>query len=502
MKRYMFAIFLLSIFFASGLPLTASASEVYVDYSPTETQTIEGRNDYNLIKGTFGQSSDIGLFYSMITNLPSDCCIVTGYRPNLNRNGYDFGCVIINPDGSYALVSTGSSVWTTDLNFWGVKLKSEFGIGETSIHTSRLKDPSGRYIVFKDQASAAAYAIEKGENTCFISGFDGTNVEFSIVVSSTGEIGGISLNPYSIFYISKSTGFVVDVEYIVPLSVESFEDYQYSGVGDIYNETGICVIAPGVVRKGLYVSLRSWVENRGDIAGNIVCLLSGQNSEYTYLVEQDLSSSTEQLWELYCGSDETAETLTLTFMVDGRPDIYTVYTVFVRDPDTSSEGSSGDVGGGSDDDTIVEDVVDRLPGQITDGMQGILDNERDQIESEGESAVDQIIDIIPDESANFIMAFQNLIDVLSYNGTAAVLTTPAIKIPEVPGMFPEILILEEHQIDFEIYFNMMPDVLIILCRAFFDTAVVYYCFKELQELIGSFSNGFSDMISINGGLYG
>lgn len=149
----------------------------------------------------------------------------------------------------------------------------------------------------------------------------------------------------------------------------------------------------------------------------------------------------------------------------------------------------------------VSSQIDELPDQIESMMQDMQDQEKEQASQQGQSAADEIIEIIPDESENFYQALQGLIDILSYDGTAAVITMPAIKIPAVSDLFPEIEILPEQEIDFSYYIDeFIPDWIMSLVKAFFDIAIVYYCLKELSDLIGSFSNGFSNMISINGGL--
>lgn len=115
-----------------------------------------------------------------------------------------------------------------------------------------------------------------------------------------------------------------------------------SGDGDTTNAPYIYVSTPTTVTKGLYIIPRAELMNPGDISGNILCFLSGHNSAYTKLTESD---SLDNMWTLDCGRDETASSLTLTFMVDGRPDIYTTCVVSVLDSETDNEGISGDLPG-------------------------------------------------------------------------------------------------------------------------------------------------------------
>lgn len=141
----------------------------------------------------------------------------------------------------------------------------------------------------------------------------------------------------------------------------------------------------------------------------------------------------------------------------------------------------------------VEDKVDQLPGQIGDSIQDALEQEKEQAKNEGDAGANEVIDLIPNPSTDFLPVFNNLVSVLRYEGTAAVLTLPEISIPAIPGVFSKIHLLDSQQINFEPYIDLIPETLLALVRAIFDAAIVLFCVRELIDLIGSALTGFRQM---------
>lgn len=140
----------------------------------------------------------------------------------------------------------------------------------------------------------------------------------------------------------------------------------------------------------------------------------------------------------------------------------------------------------------LSDKVDQLPDEFKESMGDLMEQEKENSKNEGSDAADQVIDIIPNQSMDFLSALNKLIEVLRYEGTDATLTFPAIYIPAINGLFPRIQIMESQEIDFEYWVNQMPTNILALVRALFDVAIVGYCLKELLSLIGSAVNGFGE----------
>lgn len=134
--------------------------------------------------------------------------------------------------------------------------------------------------------------------------------------------------------------------------------------------------------------------------------------------------------------------------------------------------------------------VEELPGQIGDEMQDIVDQEKNEANSSGNSSVDNMIDIIPDYSTGLIEGVKNLASAMSYEGTECILTMPALTIPALPGVTDQpVTFLAEQKVNFEDWFNRMPSAIMAVTKAFFDIAVVGYCFYEFYSLVNELTNG-------------
>lgn len=240
-----------------------------------------------------------------------------------------------------------------------------------------------------------------------------------------------------------------------------------SDSGDTSSAPYIYVSTPTTVTKGLYIIPRAELMNPGDITGTILCFLSGHNSAYTTLTESD---SLDNMWTLDCGRDETASTLTLTFMVDGRPDIYTTYTVSVLDSVTDNEGSSGDIGGNET--------------EATEPTVSDLDKEKDEAQSAGDDLTGELEEVIPDYSEDIGEALGSLASALAYDGTEAILRIPQVNFPQVGDLIPGFVMLEETEVDMGAYVNMMPAELLLLAQSLLTGALILYCFYELYSTVG------------------
>ena len=140
---------------------------------------------------------------------------------------------------------------------------------------------------------------------------------------------------------------------------------------------------------------------------------------------------------------------------------------------------------------VLSEQVEKLPGEIKEGMAELQEQEKNEASSVGDESAQELIELIPDNSQGFIDGLGSFVEALKYDGTAAVLTLPAVSIPAIDGLFPETKLMDEQQIDFEYWVNFMPEVLLIIVRSLFDVAVVIFCFKEFTELIQGLSSGFT-----------
>lgn len=144
-------------------------------------------------------------------------------------------------------------------------------------------------------------------------------------------------------------------------------------------------------------------------------------------------------------------------------------------------------GAGSDTDT---DVADKVGDAVSDALDDASAKEEEKINNTGNDVSQQLLDAVPDYSTAFLPAVKNLSDALGYTGTSCVLTMPAITVPAVSNLFSETKILDEQQINFEEYFNKMPETVLTLIRALFDITVVFFCLREINDTISQALTGF------------
>lgn len=129
------------------------------------------------------------------------------------------------------------------------------------------------------------------------------------------------------------------------------------------------------------------------------------------------------------------------------------------------------------------DKLDKLPGEIGDEMQGVIDKEEQEAESSGNKFVDQILGALPDPSTDVLAALKSLTDATAYTGTEAVLPIPAIVLPGIDGLFPETVIWEGTEFDFGEYLGFIPSSLLTLVQSLFTIAIVLFCVYELKGII-------------------
>lgn len=110
------------------------------------------------------------------------------------------------------------------------------------------------------------------------------------------------------------------------------------------------------------------------------------------------------------------------------------------------------------------------------------DNQTD-VENSGNQNVDDLIDVIPDHSEEFGNVLKTLADSMSYEGTEAILTIPQVNFPALGNLVPGFVMMEEQQVNFADYVNMMPENLLLLVRSLLTCALIMYCFYELYSTV-------------------
>lgn len=143
------------------------------------------------------------------------------------------------------------------------------------------------------------------------------------------------------------------------------------------------------------------------------------------------------------------------------------------------EQQLGDIGGKLDDtNNQLEDVKDKL-----DGILNQPEQEKSEAQQGANDAFDGVVDVVPDHSEGLVDAFSGLASSMSYNGTAAKLAIPAVSLPGIDGLYDGFIVMQPQELDFEVYFQMLPENLLLLVQSLFTAALIIFCFKELYNTI-------------------
>lgn len=131
----------------------------------------------------------------------------------------------------------------------------------------------------------------------------------------------------------------------------------------------------------------------------------------------------------------------------------------------------------------INDKLDNMPGEIGDVLEEQANAEKEQASQGGDSNVNEVLEVVPDKSEGFMNAIQGFASSMSYTGTSATLSIPALTIPEIPGLIPKTVLWDGLELDFGQYIGMLPDGLLLLVQSLLTIALIVYCFKELYDTI-------------------
>lgn len=119
---------------------------------------------------------------------------------------------------------------------------------------------------------------------------------------------------------------------------------------------------------------------------------------------------------------------------------------------------------------------------IIDNQNQLAEQEKNEIQQSGDEG-SKGAENVPNESDGFINSISKLVGALSYNGTDCKWSLPQVKIPQIGNIVPEILLIEQQDIDFGEWVQKMPSNILKLIQAVLTCALIVYCFKELYGTI-------------------
>lgn len=228
-----------------------------------------------------------------------------------------------------------------------------------------------------------------------------------------------------------------------------------------------------------------WHLSGGDNSDFIITEYSSEESAKSFTVPLD----TPGIYHLWCMAENRVYSDTLgeyEYFVAWKAS--SVASLRVLESDVNVDPDPG-VDPDPDPD-VNQDLADKVSSAVGDALKDAAAKDESKISSTGNDVSQQLLNAIPDYSSRFLPAVRNLSDALGYTGTSCVLTMPAITVPAVSDLFSETRILDEQQINFEDFFNKMPEVLLKITRALFDIAVVFFCLREFNHTIQQVMTGF------------
>lgn len=111
------------------------------------------------------------------------------------------------------------------------------------------------------------------------------------------------------------------------------------------------------------------------------------------------------------------------------------------------------------------------------------EKEKQELNTQGSSSTSQGQNAIDDKGGDFSGALTGLTNSLSYSGTECAWQFPQVKIPSIPGVIDEVVLIEEQPIDFSKWVNAIPSNILLVVQSICTIGLIVYCFKELYDTI-------------------
>lgn len=111
------------------------------------------------------------------------------------------------------------------------------------------------------------------------------------------------------------------------------------------------------------------------------------------------------------------------------------------------------------------------------------DYEKSEANKGGNSNVNDLLNIVPNDTDGLLNSIKNLTSSLSYNGTEAKLKVPKISIPAISGVIPETQLIDGLEIDFGYWVEKIPSNILNLVRALSTIGLIMFCVRELYGWI-------------------
>lgn len=103
---------------------------------------------------------------------------------------------------------------------------------------------------------------------------------------------------------------------------------------------------------------------------------------------------------------------------------------------------------------------------------------------QGGSKADALLGALPEQDTEqAVEGLETFTGAISTTSTDAKWKLPAIKLPAIAGVMPEIKLTDEMDIDFGAWVQKIPKTVMTIVQYVLTLALIYFCFKELYKLI-------------------
>ena len=111
------------------------------------------------------------------------------------------------------------------------------------------------------------------------------------------------------------------------------------------------------------------------------------------------------------------------------------------------------------------------------------ERQKNQAQIQGNDSISQGTTSIDDKGGGFSDSLGGLVSSMSYNGTECAWEFPTIKLPSVPGVMDEVVLVQKQPIDFAKWVNAIPSGILLVVQSLLTIGLIVYCFKELYDTI-------------------
>ena len=121
--------------------------------------------------------------------------------------------------------------------------------------------------------------------------------------------------------------------------------------------------------------------------------------------------------------------------------------------------------------------------KIFDLLNKSKEEEKQEATTQGNSSTADGMDAIEDKGGDFASSLGGLTGSMSYTGTECAWEFPEVKLPAIPGVMDEIVLIQKQPIDFSMWVNAIPSSILVVVQSLCTIGLIVYCFKELYSTI-------------------